>query len=194
MKRKLLVGIILVLIMTAILSWYFQGRSIKDIESLMVAERGIRATLGEYTEAIITRDAARLAEVMSYPADMGGVRISSKGGFISRMSHAFRNDIDELYDLSYAIKSIDVKPQVAVAEMVQNLVIVGYFGQPVELEKTMYMTFRKVEDTWKVADTGKLHRIDNSLLGRVADSPLTIPAILTTVLVFLGYIGSITSF
>ncbi|HKM42374.1 MAG TPA: hypothetical protein VJZ70_00075, partial [Limnochordia bacterium] len=77
---------------------------------------------------------------------------------------------------------------------VQNLVIVGYFGQPVELEKTMYMTFRKVGDTWKVADTGKLHRIDNSLLGRVADSPLTIPAILTTVLVFLGYIGSITSF
>src|SRR5690554_3141458 len=111
MKQRLLIGIILVLVVTISWYWYVHGRSIKDLETLIVAEREIRVALKEYTESILARDARRLAEVMSYPADMGGVKISSKGGLISRMSHAFRNDIDELYDLSYVVKSIDIKPR-----------------------------------------------------------------------------------
>lgn len=102
MKRKLIVGTTLILLAAALFAWWYtQERSIKDVEALIIAERGIRTALGEYTEAMKARDAVRLAEVMSYPADMDGVKISSKGGFISRMSFAFKYDIDELLDLSY---------------------------------------------------------------------------------------------
>ncbi|HBG01152.1 MAG TPA: hypothetical protein DDW87_06220 [Firmicutes bacterium] len=195
MKGKLLVAVAVLLVLATVFGWYYsRGAFTLDDASVWAAEREIRDALSEYTSAIKARDARSLAEVMSYPANMGGVVIRSKSGFISRMSQAFRIHIDEIVDLAYVVKSIDVKPRRALAELDQTITIVGYFGQPVELRRTIYMNFRKIGDTWKVADSGQSDPYDGSILARLADSPLTIPAILLTVLIIVGYIDSRTTY
>ncbi|NLL42529.1 MAG: nuclear transport factor 2 family protein [Firmicutes bacterium] len=194
MKKRWIAGILAVLVLAGLLAWNYSRGSKLGGADLVLAEIEMRYALEEYTEAIKARDARRLADAMSFPADMDGVVIPSKSGFISRMSNAFRVHIDDIYDLSYEIISIDARTRRAVAEVYQKLTLVGYFGQPVEREKIMFMTFRKVGDSWKVADSGKLERVDNSLLGRILDSALTIPIILVSVLVVLGYVDSKTSY
>lgn len=194
MKRKLLLVIGFVLVLIVLVLGYRQHAFKKDEVALITAELEIRSILNEYTEAMKTADVKKLADLMSYPADMGGTLISSKGGLISRMSQAFRIHIDPIYDLSYTFSSIEIGRRKAEAELIKNIVLVGYFGQPVEIKRKIYMTFRKDDGVWKVANTGKDFRYDDSLLGKILDSALTIPVILLTVLFTLGYIDSKSTF
>lgn len=193
-KSRWFVGITILLLVIGSFVWYYRGTSTLDEASLLAAEKEIRNVVSEYTIAMKTADVETLADLVTYPVDMGGALMTARAGFVSQISHAFRAHLDPIHDLAYVITNIDIEDDQAIVDLIETVILVGYFGQLVELEKTVYITFDKVGNAWKIAHSGRAQKIETTILMRIADSALTIPIILLGILFSLGYIGSKTSF
>lgn len=170
MKLKWLAGIVTLFLVVSVFIWYNQEPAL-DEAFVLGAEEEIRDIVGKYTAAMSTQNVEKLAGLVSFPFELeGGQQVLAEVGFVSRMSHAFRNYVSEVYELAHEITNIDVKPDAAVATVIETSRFAGEFGALNEWESTILLAFRKLDDGWRLSgiDTDALVSLSFRKIGTIS--------------------------
>lgn len=159
MKWKWFAGVVIIVLLSTFVVRHVgymrePESEVMDEVAVLVATQEIREVLNAYTEAMKNRDVDGLADLMSYPFDMGsGYQLSTRTGFVSKLSHDFRKYVVDISELSHEILNIDVHPEEALVEVRERSKHVGDRGERIVNEAVVTISFRKEGDVWKISGT-----------------------------------------